>query len=487
MTKPNNSGLVVQTNKIIMNLKIQNQFRLSVRSLAAAILLGLCLVSFSCSDDDTSDPLPTENIVALAQGNADLTSLVSALTRFPDLVATLSGPGAFTVFAPSNQAFSNLLAAVGQTGLNDVPDDVLKKILQYHVVGAAVKSTELSAGNVKTVANEDIAVSLTGGIKLNTSVNVITPDVVATNGVVHVVDAVLVNPSIVPIVGTIVAPAYFNKSFTTLIAAVNAASPSILTTLLSSTKKTLFAPTNEAFVAAGITTLPNQATLDAVLSYHVINSEVRAANLPANTAPVNSEITTLGGKFYLSTRGTTGVFINGRTKVTQTDIIGSNGVVHVIDRALMPPSQTIAQIATALSTATPPQFTKLLQALSRPEASTLLAVAGDATANITLFAPTDAAFAASGIDIATVNGNTLVSVLQKHIISSPTTATGRIFSVDLVTGNVATLTGNVAISATALTVTSGGVVANIQVTSPSLINVLGTNGVIHTIDKVLLP
>ena len=471
-----------------MILKTQNKFRLSVRSLAAVILLGLCLVSVSCNDDDNSNSVPTQNIVVLAQGSADLSSFVSALTRFPDLVSTLSGTGTFTVFAPSNQAFANLLTAIGQTSLNDVPDDVLKKILQYHVVSSgALKSTQLVAGNVKTVANEDIAISLTGGVKLNTSVNVTTADVAASNGVIHIVDAVLVNPSILPIVGTIVAPAYFNKSFTTLIAAVTAASPSILTTLLSSSKKTLFAPTNEAFIAAGITTLPNQATLDAVLTYHVINSEVRAANLPANTAPVNSEITTLGGKFYLSNRGATGVFINGRTKVTQTDIIGSNGVVHVIDRTLMPPSQTIAQIATALSTVTPPQFTKLLQALSRTEASALLAVAGDATANITLFAPTDAAFVASGIDLATVNGNTLISVLQKHIISSPTTASGRVFSSDLVTGNVATLNGNMAISATALTVTSGGVVANILATTPSLINVLGTNGVIHTIDKVLLP
>ncbi|MFN8890409.1 MAG: fasciclin domain-containing protein, partial [Cyclobacteriaceae bacterium] len=308
-----------------------------------------------------------------------------------------------------------------------------------------------------------------------------------SNGVVHVVDAVLVNPSIAPIVGTIVAPAYFNKDFTTLIAAVNAASPEILTTLLNSSKKTLFAPTNAAFTAAGITTLPAQAELDKILKYHVLNSEIRAANLPTNTAPVNSEITTLQGKFYLSNRGATGVFINGRTKVTQTDIIGSNGVVHVIDRTLSPPSQTIAQIATALSTATAPQFTKLLQALSRTEAADILATASNASANITLFAPTDAAFEASGINLTTVDGNTLVAVLQKHIISSPTTATGRIFSRDLVTGNVASLNGDIAINATNLTVTSGGVVANILGTTPTLVNVLGTNGVIHAIDKVLLP
>jgi transforming growth factor-beta-induced protein len=86
-----------------------------------------------------------------------------------------------------------------------------------------------------------------------------------------------------------------------------------------------------------------------------------------------------------------------------------------------------------------------------------------------------------------INISTLTAVLQHHIISSPTTATGRVFSSDLVTGGVPTLNGNISISATAATVTSGnGTVANIS-TNAALINVLGTNGVIHTIDKVLLP
>jgi transforming growth factor-beta-induced protein len=465
----------------------KNNLRLPVRFLAALLVAGFCFISFSCSDD-AKPVTPTQNIVALAQGNANLTTLVSALTRFPDLVTTLSGSGQYTVFAPSNQAFTNLLTAIGQTNLNDVPDAVLKKILQYHVVTTgAVKSTDLKAGNVNTAANESIVVSTTGGIKLNTSVNVTTPDVSASNGVVHIVDAVLVNPSITPIVGTIVAPAYFNKNFTTLIAAVTAASPSTLTALLAPTpKKTLFAPTNDAFVAAGITTLPSATELDAILTYHVLGTEVKAAGLPANTAPANSPITTLNGTFYLSNRGTAGVFINGRTKVIQTDIAGSNGTVHVIDRTLSPPKQTIKDIAIALSTsATAPQFTKLVAALSKPGAADLLAAAGSASSNLTLFAPTDAAFASSGIDLATVSDANLVAVLQKHLISAPTTATGRVFSSDLVSGDVPTLNGNITINATALTVKTSTVTANILATTPALINVLGTNGVIHTIDQVL--
>jgi transforming growth factor-beta-induced protein len=461
----------------------------SMRVMALIMIACFSLISESCNKD-SSTPMPTQSIVAIAQANNNLSTLVAALTKFPDLVSTLSGSGTFTVFAPSNAAFASLLTAIGQTSLDDIPEDVLKKILQYHVVTTTYRSNQFVAGNVNTVANENIAVTLTGGLKLNGSVNVTTADVAATNGVVHVIDAVLVNPSIVPIVGTIVAPAYFNKNFTTLIAAVTAASPAILTTLLSSDKKTLFAPTNDAFTAAGITSLPDQATLDAVLTYHVLNSEVRAANLPTNTAPTNSTITTLNGPFYLSNRGSAGVFINGTTKVIQTDIIASNGTVHVIDRTLIPPSKTIKDIAVGLSTASSPQFTQLVAALGRVPA--LLDAAGSTSSKLTVFAPTDAAFQAlyTALGVGGINDidlNTLTNVLKQHIISAPTTESGRIFSVDLVNGSVATLNGNVRVSATNGTVTStGGTVANIS-SSAVLINVLGNNGVIHTIDKVLVP
>jgi len=462
------------------------------QALTLALSLFLGILIFTGCDKDEDDPQPTQNIVEIAQDQANLTSLVTALTKFPDLVSTLSGTGQFTVFAPTNDAFAALLETIGQTSINDVPEPVLKSLLQYHVItSGAFLSTQLTAGNIVTANTETISVTTTGGIKLNGSTNVVTADVLSTNGVVHIVDAVLVPTSIGKFVNTVVEPAYFNKNFTTLIAAVSAASPSILVTLLNSTKKTLFAPTNNAFIAAGITTLPSQATLDAVLTYHVIGSEVEASQLPANTAPENSAISTLGGVFYLSNRGSTGVFINGRTKVTATDIMADNGVVHVIDRTLLPPSQTIAGIATALSTASSGQeFTQLVAALVRVPA--LLEAASSSESNLTVFAPTDEAFnelyTALGVSgINDIDIDLLTAVLQHHIISSPTTTTGRIFSSDLVTASVPTLNGDISIDASTLTVTSGsGTVANIS-SNAALINVLGTNGVIHTINKVLLP
>ena len=458
-------------------------------TLALITLVGIFILS-GCEKEDEA-PQPTQNIVQLAQDQPNLSSLVTALTKFPDLVTTLSGTGKFTVFAPTNDAFTALLATIGQTSINDVPEPVLKSLLQYHVVtSGAVLSTELTAGNVVTANTESIAVTTAGGIKFNGSAMVLTADVASTNGVVHIIDKVLVPASIAKFVNTVVEPAYFNKNFTTLIAAVTAASPSILETLLSSSKKTLFAPTNDAFTAAGITTLPARATLDAVLAYHVIGSEVKASQLPTNTAPANNSVTTLGGVFYLSNRGSNGVFINGKTRVTATDIMADNGVVHVINRTLIPPSQTIAQIATALSTANPgAEFTQLVAALTRVPA--LLTAASSTSSNLTVFAPTDAAFNALytslGVTGATIDLTLLTKVLQHHIVSSPTTATGRVFSSDLVTGSVPTLNGNITISATAGTVTSGnGTMATLS-TNAALVNVLGSNGVVHTINKVLLP
>lgn len=460
-------------------------------TLVPIALMGIFILS-GCDKDDETPQEPTQNVVQLAQSQPNLSSLVTALTKFPDLVTTLNGAGKFTVFAPTNDAFSALLDEIGQTSIDDVPEPVLKSLLQYHVITTGeVLSTELADGNVATANMENIAVTTSGGIRLNGSAQVVTADVMSTNGVVHIIDQVLVPESIGRFVNTVVEPAYFNKDFTTLTAAVTAASPSILDTLLSSSNKTLFAPTNDAFTAAGITALPDRATLDAVLAYHLLDSEVMAGQLPSSTAPSNDAITTLGGVFYLSNRGSDGVFINGRSRVTATDIEADNGVVHVIDRTLLPPSQTIAQIATALSTASPgAEFTQLVGALGRvPE---LLTAASTAGANLTVFAPTDSAFNElyTALDVTGINDidvNTLRAVLQHHIISSPTTETGRVFSSDLITGNVPTLNGNLSISATEGTVTSGnGTMATIS-TNDSLVNVLATNGVIHTINKVLLP
>ncbi len=473
-----------------MKSMINNQSRPKFGMNFLARTLAIALVAFTfvqCDSDDDDGPASPagKTIVALAQENNDLSSLEAALIKYPDLVSTLGGASKFTVFAPTNAAFEDLLEAIGQTSLNDIPEDVLKEILEYHVVQGEARSTQLSNGAVNTVGGEPIDVNVSSGVKLNGNTSVVTADVAASNGVVHVVDAVLVPPSIRPIVGTIVAPAYFNKNFTTLVAAVKAASPVVLETLLNSDAKTLFAPTNAAFAAAGITSLPDQETLNAVLTYHAISGEVMASDIAVGS----SSAETLNGTIYLS-KNEGGVFINGTTKVVATDIAASNGVVHVIDRTLLPPSNTIAEIVVASTDAENPEFTQLLAALLRTEgqgANDLLnAVSSDG--NLTVFAPTDAAFQElyNALDVEGIDDiplNTLIAVLKHHVVA------GRVFSSDLSSGQVATLNGNVTVDvgASPPTVTGGSGEANEAALQVNALNIHATNGVIHVIDKVLVP
>jgi transforming growth factor-beta-induced protein len=457
----------------------------------ARTLFSFCIITvlglMSACDDDDDGGTPAQNVVTLASGNSNLSTLVAALTKYPDLVSTLGSTGSFTVFAPTNTAFENVLTAIGQSSIDDIPEDVLKTILQYHVVGSEVKSTQLTNGPVETVQGEDITVSLSSGVKLNGTVNVTQADIDASNGVVHVVDAVLVPPSVLPIVGTIVAPAYFNKNFTTLIAAVKGASPTVLETLLNASKKTLFAPTNAAFEAAGITSLPGVDVLNTVLTYHVLSGEVFADDIAAGSS---SATTAQGSKLYLS-KGSAGVSVNGTTKVTATDIEGSNGVVHVIDRTLLPPTKTIATIVSDYANAsTNKQFTKLLAAVARTSgqgANDLLAAISN-PGDLTVFAPTDAAFDAllTSLGVSSVDDiplSTLIAVLKHHVVAA------RRFSSDLTTGPLATLNGNLAVdlgqNPPSITGSSGG--GNDAKLQVSLLNIHATNGVIHVVDKVLLP
>jgi len=435
--------------------------------------------------------LPKDNIVEIAEDTPELSTLVSALKLFPDLVSVLSSEGTLTVFAPTNDAFTALLGAIGQTELSDVPESVIRDLLEYHVIStAAITSSELTnGGTAETVSGEDVTVSITVDGIFISDAKVAEADIEASNGVIHIMEAVMVNPSIQPIVGTIVAPAYFNKNFTILTTAVLAADPSILTTLLGEGPggmgMTLFAPTNDAFTAAGITELPDQATLNAVLTYHVIDATLKKEDLPLSTAAA-LEVETLGGNVYLTNKGgDAGVFLNGNSEVVVPDIEESNGVVHVINRTLLPADMNIVEIAQSFD---PDEFTQLVAAVVRTSGETvdlLAALSGDGA--FTVFAPTDAAFQAlldSNQDWTTIDDiplDVLTNVLLHHVIEMP-----RVFSADLESGIVETMNGNITIDAMAGTITDGsGSTPAANLAMP--LDVLATNGVIHVIDKVLIP
>ncbi|MDH4090084.1 MAG: fasciclin domain-containing protein [Cyclobacteriaceae bacterium] len=442
----------------------------------------LVAVSISSCDDNNSTPAPLGNIVEIAGKTSDLSTLYAAISKYPSLVNTLSAPGTFTVFAPTNAAFTAVLAAIGQTSIDDLPADVLENILQYHVhATAAIGSAAITPGPLGMVNGESAVLSTTNGVFIDNA-QVTTPDVEASNGIIHIVDAVIVPPSMLPIVGTIVAPAYFNKNFTTLIAAVQNADTDILSLLLSDGPSgqglTLFAPTNDAFEAAGITDVNSQ---DAVLAYHVIDGTVESADLPVTSGSA-AEVETLGGFFYLSNSGGS-VNINGLTQVIGVDIAGSNGVVHVINRTLLPPTKDITEIVSDAAAGNPAEFSLLLAALNR--AGLTGALAGDGP--FTVFAPTDAAFISAGLDEAAINAASpadVAAILTHHVVK----ASVYVFSTDLSDGNVMMLNDQeVTISVTNLTVQDAAGSTPPAGLVVSSLNILATNGVIHVIDKVLLP
>jgi len=302
------------------------------------LAMSATLVFTSCEDDE-DDP---KNIVEVAQGNANLSTLVAAVQR-AGLVDELSGTGELTVFAPTNAAFATLLTSLGYSKLEDVPTDVLEDILLNHVVSGEVRSSALTTGYVETLlpfgtSNSYLNnyVDLTSGVKIGGS-TVTTADVNASNGVVHIVDKVIVPP-------TVVNQALNNPNFSTLVAALTRSDLGVnYVNLLSGTGPfTVFAPTNAAFAAlltelgfANLNAIP-AATLNAVLQYHVVSG----ANVLSTQLTNQQVVSTFGGstfKIDLNNGGAKIVDANNRSSnIILTDVQSSNGVVHAIDKVILP-------------------------------------------------------------------------------------------------------------------------------------------------------
>jgi len=167
---------------------------------ASVLLLSACGSDGSTADttvaatDTTEMATEVGNIVAVAQGNADFSTLVAAITA-AGLGDALSGAGPFTVFAPTNAAFEALPAGLLEKLLLPENKEVLTKILTYHVVPAKVMAADVAAGDVNTLEGSAFSITTEGGVKVNSS-NVTATDVAASNGVIHVIDAVLVPASV---------------------------------------------------------------------------------------------------------------------------------------------------------------------------------------------------------------------------------------------------------------------------------------------------
>ncbi len=449
--------------------------------------------------------LAPQTIAEIASGNESLSLLVAALGRVPSLLDAAGDETAtLTVFAPTDDAFAALLTtltdATGNTfaSLDDVPDYVLERVLQYHILGSAKTAAEL-ADSEETLEGSSISVD---GTVLNGSVNVVADlaDISASNGVVHVIDAVLVPSFILNSLNTVLEPAIFDAEgrFTTLVTAVETAELAGALTNADATL-TVFAPTNDAFTAyidasdfADASELLASDMLGNILLYHVLGATVPSSAIVAgaSSAPTlyeDDDEDEVGEVVYISNNGEDGIFLNGGPQVIIPDLEEGNGVVHVIDGVLVPPMNSIAEIVVASAGADAPEFTLLLAALQTADdtdGDLVELLSGDGT--FTVFAPTDAAFNAAGFaDVAAVEAAdpaTLRAILLYHVVSG-----AAVFSTDLASGAVTTAGGGDVTVTVADPVTIADLNADSADATVTSVNILATNGVVHVIDQVLLP
>jgi transforming growth factor-beta-induced protein len=302
-------------------------------------VLGLFLVlSFLFITFTPVSAQPTDDIVDIAVGNDSFTILVAALTE-ANLVETLQGEGPFTVFAPTDEAFADLLSALNISAADLLASPRLREVLLYHVVSGKVMSTDLSDGmSAATILGESITVDLSSGVMINDS-NVIAADIEATNGVIHVIDKVLVPAAFFVEFDTVVDIALSSPDFSILVAALQRAN--LVDALLADGPFTVFAPTNAAFEALladlGVSAddLLAQSGLADVLLAHVVSGKVMSTDLTQGLqAPTLNSAASL-------TFGLNPVTINGDIAVVAADLEALNGVVHVIDRVIVPSNFTL--------------------------------------------------------------------------------------------------------------------------------------------------
>jgi uncharacterized surface protein with fasciclin (FAS1) repeats len=319
-----------------------------VVAVVAALAATALLAGGSAAAPAKSTPPGT--IVQVAASNPQFSTLV-ALVKKAGLAGALS-KGSLTVFAPTNAAFAYLKAHDPATYKAATTNaSVLKKVLTYHVLGkkvlapAAIAAAKAGA-KVTTLEGEKIALSLVGGkIKLNGSATVVKANVLASNGVIHVINRVLVPPSLVaPPAPTesIVQIAAGNPDFSTLVSLLTQAG--LVDALSGAGPFTVFAPTNEAFqklaTAAPATyqaVLADPKLLAKVLTYHVVSGSIDAAQATA-AAQQGSSVTSLEGEpIALSLVGGK-LTLDGSSTVVTPNIMATNGIIHVIDTVLVPPS-----------------------------------------------------------------------------------------------------------------------------------------------------
>jgi transforming growth factor-beta-induced protein len=290
----------------------------------SCLSLGVCCLiasnSFAADIVETAVKAGKFNTLAAALGAADL-------------VETLKGPGPFTVFAPTDEAFSKLPAGTVETLLKPENKGKLAGILTYHVVSGKVFAKQVvGLKGAKTVNGQRVDIKVADSIVMVDGAKVVTTDIECDNGVIHIIDSV-----ILPADKNIPEVATAAGKFTTLLAAVKAAG--LVDTLVGKGPFTVFAPTDDAFAKLPVGTVQdllkpeNKQKLVDILTYHVVPGRVYSEDaVAAKTAK------TVQGASVSVNVGSDGAKINS-SKLVMTDLDASNGVIHVIDAVLMPPAK----------------------------------------------------------------------------------------------------------------------------------------------------
>jgi uncharacterized surface protein with fasciclin (FAS1) repeats len=309
----------------------------SIRSL---LVIGTVSFLAACGsdDDETIVPAAPVTIVDAAKADPKFSVLVEAVVA-ADLAGTLSGPGPLTVFAPTNDAFTALLSELRLTKAQLLADKaLLTAVLTYHVLPGAVTKADVPAGKaIATVPGGIFKVDAVDGALVitdgrNRKANITATDAVVSNGVIHTIDKVLL-----PADKNLVQTAQSLPDFSILVEAVVAAG--LQDALAAPGPLTVFAPTNAAFAglleALNLTKealLADVDLLTQVLTYHVVPGRVLKADVPVGTA-----ITSLQGESF--TVDATLAITDQRARkatITATDVLTSNGVIHVIDTVILP-------------------------------------------------------------------------------------------------------------------------------------------------------
>ena len=412
--------------------------------------------------------LPTEyrvallgpSIVEVAQDAGGFETLLT-LAEQAGLVTTLQFLGPFTTFAPTDDAFENLFENVDPTTLSD---EQITNVLLYHVLSGETLSTDLGPEQmVETVAGEEIYITAeNGSVAVNRTSNVVTADIDApTNGVIHIVDEVLLPNAFTPVTGVV----QKNYELATLLSLV-ADRPDILDILSNPNDDfTIFAPNNDAFsdiLAENPGLTDDQVTQ--VLAYHVLAAEVLSGNLEETQT-----VETLGGEDIYVTVDNGSVMINNSASVVTADLQGNNGAVHIIDGVLLPNAFTPV---TGIVAKNYNLSTLLSLVADRPDI--LDALSGDG--EFTVFAPTDEAFETALEAFPDLTDEQITEILTYHVLAA------EVLSTDLADGQTAeTLQGEeitVSINDDGVQINNANVVT---------VDLAGTNGVVHIIDAVILP